>query len=173
MTRIKAFLISYSGPLSAIVLLLAWLLVMAAGARAQDYSLELGGALYASSVPHTAGYATLLVGGDLLGAEDTRSYTTIELRPLNGQATHTIRTGFERTLFSDARFELSASAQGGIATSATATSGAFAGGLGLLWKPAFLKGLHLSIGAEALDAPAIATWEPQVRLGIRYRFGSQ
>ena len=146
------------------VLLLVSIICSAYPLLAQNYSLELGAALYGSTAPHSAGYLTVL-----LGDAKTRSYTTIELRGVESIApTHSTRTGIERTLFKDERFELTAGTQVGISTG-NVTSGVFLGNGSLIWSPKFAKGLRFAFGGETLTSPD--GWQLQFRTGMRYNFG--
>ena len=166
MERFKDFVIHYSGPLAAIVLLLVCLLILSQQAKAETYSLGLCGSLYLTSTPRTAGCASFYMGD-----EKTRSFSTIELRPVNGQPTHAVRSGVERTLFSGRFLDLLASGQIGLALSPSAMSGDVLGGLGVAWKPTFLHGVHVIVRGSGSKAPAmIQGWEPAGQLEFRYKF---
>jgi hypothetical protein len=101
----------------------------------------------------------------------TDSFSTIELRPANGQPTHSVRSGIERTLFSGGHLDLLASGQVGLALSPSALSGDVLGAVGVAWKAAFLHGAHVIIRGSGSKAPALTQgWEPVVQVEFRYTF---
>ena len=148
------------------LLLLVSIICSASPARAETYSLGLCGSLYLTTSPRTAGCASFYAGDD-----KTRSFSTIELRPVNGQPTHSVRSGVERTLFSGKFLDLLASGQIGLALSPSALSGDMLGAVGVAWKPSFLHGIHVVIRGSGSKAPAlIQGWEPVGQLEFRYQF---
>ena len=151
------------------ILTLALTFAPAISAQAQpQFALELGGAMYVSSAPHSAAYLTGLLPVD--AASKTRLYGTVQMRPVAlNQVTYSTRAGVERELYGDPRVSLNVFGQGGVATGPSATAGIFAGGGNVIIT--IKKGFALAIAVEALASPVIGGWEPQGRLGLRYTFG--
>jgi len=159
-----------SGAFKAIAILtLALTFAPAISAQAQpQFALELGGAMYVSSAPHSAAYLTGLLPID--AASKTRLYGTVQMRPVAlNQVTYSTRGGVERELYADRRVALNVHGQGGVATGPSATAGIFAGGGNVIIT--IKKGFALAVAVEALASPVIGGWEPQGRLGLRYTFG--
>ena len=161
-----------SGLLLLLLLPVAWSLhpvaCFAQTLPPSQFALELGGAMYVSSAPHSAAYLTGLLPID--AASKTRLYGTVQMRPVAlNQVTYSTRAGVERELYADQRVSLNVFGQGGVATGPNATAGIFAGGGNVIIT--IKKGFALAIAVEALASPVIGGWEPQGRLGLRYTFG--
>jgi hypothetical protein len=136
-------------------------------ARAQSYSIETGGSLYASTVPHLAGHFSVMAS---LDDGKTFSVTSIEMRGnADGQPVYTTTTGLARLLASGGRMSLWTLIQGGAATSSSATSGAANGGGAIAFT--ITKQIQFVVSGQALTAPTAGGWQPLVTAGFRFSPG--
>jgi hypothetical protein len=136
-----------------------------------SYMLEGGTGFYTTTTPHSAAYLTLAIPLD--AANKTRSYTTLEMRPIAYQtAAYSTRTGIERVLFARGNLELSGLGLAGASVGTDSLSGAFSGGGKLAYSPHWKRaeGLQFVVTMEGLIAPTGGP-QPQLKFGTRYLFG--
>ena len=134
--------------------------------QAQDFSLQLGAAFEPSATPRASGDLTFLIGSG-----QTRSYTTINARPIGSVLSYAFRTGVERDFIKTKRATVALCGQAGIATSAEATSGMVSGCASIIVP--IRSGFAFVLSGEGNNAPIHGgDWEPRVSAGFRYDFKS-
>ena len=128
------------------------------------FSLQLGAVFEPDATPGTSGDLTFLIGGG-----STRSFTTVNARPIGEALSYSFRTGIERDFLVTSRATIALCGQAGIATSSETTSGIFSGCASLIVP--VKAGFSFVLSGEAQNAPTdTGHWEPRVSAGFRYKF---
>src|SRR3990167_6287141 len=139
---------------------------LALSGQAQEVNLRLGMAVEPTSTPRGLGEVSFLLGGD------TRSITTIQIRPITAtNITTSVVTGAEKTLFKLSKAEFGVCGQAGIAANAANTSGIVSGCV--YGKFDLPRNLSLVATGRAENAPISGgVWDSRASIAINWRLGA-